>query len=123
MAMSSTREGVSKSRMYVLAVTHVNDVRKYVTMIWTHPLSGLRTKTESISSLLGSPSGDCIYVTARVTSWSGGRPTVEILPADESKVVETNTSEGEAKMVILAVAFEKGEVVRTKEVPRRTRKS
>jgi len=87
------------------------------------PLSGLRTMTESISSLVGSPSGDRIYVTARVTSWSGGRPTVEILPADESKVVETNMFEGEAKTVTLAVAFERGEVVRTNEVPRRTRKS
>jgi len=86
-------------------------------------LFGLRTMTESISSLVGSPSKDCIYVTARVMSSSDGRSTVEILPADESKVVETNTFEGEAKTVTLAVAFESGEVVRTKEVPRRTRKS
>jgi hypothetical protein len=46
-----------------------------------------------------------------------------MLPADELKVVETNTFEGEAKMVTLAVALEIGEVVRTNEVPRRTRKS
>jgi hypothetical protein len=46
-----------------------------------------------------------------------------MLPADESKVVETNTFEGEAKTVTLAVALDRGEVVRTKEVPRRTRKS
>ncbi len=46
-----------------------------------------------------------------------------MLPADELKVVETNTFEGEAKMVTLAVALETGEVVRTNEVPRRTRKS
>ncbi len=67
--------------------------------------------------------GDTINVSARVTSWSEGRPTVEMLPADELKVVETNTFEGEAKMVTLAVALETGEVVRTNEVPRRTRKS
>lgn len=46
-----------------------------------------------------------------------------MLPADELKVVETNTFEGEAKMVTLAVALETEEVVRTNEVPRRTRKS
>jgi hypothetical protein len=46
-----------------------------------------------------------------------------MLPADELKVVETNTFEGEAKMVTLAVALEKEEVVRTNEVPRMTRKS
>jgi hypothetical protein len=79
--------------------------------------------TDSISSLVGTPSGDCTYVTARVTSWSGGRPTVEMLPADESKVVETNTFEGEAKTVTLAVALETEEVLRINEVPRRTRKS
>jgi hypothetical protein len=58
-----------------------------------------------------------------VTSWSDGSPTVEMLPADELKVVEINTFEGEAKMVTLAVALETEEVVRTNEVPRRTRKS
>jgi hypothetical protein len=46
-----------------------------------------------------------------------------MLPADESKVVETNTFEGEARTVTLAVALETEEVVRTNEVPRRTRKS
>ena len=46
-----------------------------------------------------------------------------MLPADELKVVETNTFKGEAKMVTLAVALETEEVVRTNEVPRRTRKS
>lgn len=46
-----------------------------------------------------------------------------MLPADELKVVETNTFEGEAKTVTLAVALETEEVVRTNEVPRRTRKS
>jgi len=46
-----------------------------------------------------------------------------MLPADELKVVETKTFEGEAKMVTLAVALETEEVVRTNEVPRRTRKS
>ena len=58
-----------------------------------------------------------------MTSWSDGRPTDEMLPADELKVVETKTFEGEAKMVTLAVALETEEVVRTNEVPRRTRKS
>ena len=81
-----------------------------VTMTWAHLLSAPETLTESISSLVGSPSGDCIYVTARVTSWSGGRPIVEMLPADESNVVETNTFEGEAKTVTLAVALETEEV-------------
>lgn len=85
--------------------------------------ASLKTMTESISNLVALPSGDCIYVSARVTSWSDGRPTVEMLPADELKVVETNTFEGEAKMVTLAVALETEEVVRTNEVPRRTRKS
>jgi len=46
-----------------------------------------------------------------------------MLPADELKAVETNTLEGEAKMVTLAVALEAEEVLRTKDVPRRTRKS
>jgi hypothetical protein len=46
-----------------------------------------------------------------------------MLPADESKVVETNTFEGEAKTVTLAVALEREEVLRMNEVPRRTRKS
>jgi hypothetical protein len=46
-----------------------------------------------------------------------------MLPADESKVVETNTFEGEAKTVTLTVALETEEVVRTNEVPRMTRKS
>ena len=46
-----------------------------------------------------------------------------MLPADELKAVETNTFEGEAKTVILAVALETEEVLRMKEVPRRTRKS
>lgn len=46
-----------------------------------------------------------------------------MLPADESKVVETNTFEGEAKTVTLAVALETEEVLMKKEVPRRTRKS
>jgi len=85
--------------------------------------SGLTTLTMSMSSLVGRPSGDGRYVTARVTSSSSGRSIVEMLPADELKVVETNTFEGEAKTVTLAVALERGEVVRTKEVPRRTRKS
>jgi hypothetical protein len=48
---------------------------------------------------------------------------VERLPADESKAVETNTSDGEAETVTLAVALETEEVVRMKEVPRRMRKS
>jgi len=85
--------------------------------------SGLTTLTMSMSSLAGRPSGDGRYVTTRVTSSSSGRSIVEMLPADELKVVETNTFEGEAKTVTLAVALERGEVVRTKEVPRRTRKS
>lgn len=46
-----------------------------------------------------------------------------MLPADESKVEVTNTFEGEAKTVTLAVALETEEVLRTKEVPRKTRKS
>jgi hypothetical protein len=46
-----------------------------------------------------------------------------MLPADESKVVETNTFEGEARTVTLAVALETPEVLRMKEVPRRTRKN
>jgi hypothetical protein len=46
-----------------------------------------------------------------------------MLPADELKVVETNTFEGEAKIVTLAVALEREVVMRTNEVPRRTRKS
>lgn len=56
-------------------------------------------------------------------SWSGGRSTVEMLPADESKAVETNTFEGDARTVTLAVALETSEVLRMKEVPRRTRKN
>ncbi len=85
--------------------------------------AGMIKETESTSSLVASPSGDCIYVSASVTSWSDGRPTVEMLPAVELKVVETNTFEGEAKMVTLTVALEAEEVVRTNEIPRRTRKS
>jgi len=46
-----------------------------------------------------------------------------MLPADELNVVETNTFEGEATTVTLAVALETEEVLRMKEVPRRTRKS
>jgi len=49
--------------------------------------------------------------------------TVEMEPADESKAVVTDTFEGEATTVTLAVALESGEVVRMNEVPRRTRKS
>jgi len=79
--------------------------------------------TESISSLVGLPSGDCTYVTARVISWSTGRLMVERLPADELKAVEMNTFEGDAETVTLAVALETEEVVRMKEVPRRMRKS
>jgi hypothetical protein len=85
--------------------------------------SGLVTVTESISSLVGLPSGDCTYVTARVISWSTGRLMVERLPADELKAVEMNTFEGDAETVTLAVALETEEVVRMKEVPRRMRKS
>lgn len=87
-------------------MARVDDNCKHVTTISTHLLFELKTTTESTSSLVGSPSGDCIYVTARVMSWLGGRPTVEMLPADESKVVETNTFEGEAKTVTLTVALE-----------------
>jgi hypothetical protein len=104
-------------------MARVGDDCKHVRRISTHLLFELKTTTESISSLVGSPSGDCIYVTARVMSWSGGRSTVEMLPADESKVVETNTFEGEARTVTLAVALETPEVLRMKEVPRRTRKN
>jgi hypothetical protein len=103
-------------------MSNVNNIA-YVAKIRLHPWSAPKTTTESISSLVASPSGDCIYVSASVTSWSDGRPTVEMLPADELKVVETNTFEGEAKMVTLAVALEAEEVVRTNEIPRRTRKS
>jgi hypothetical protein len=46
-----------------------------------------------------------------------------MLPADESKAVETNTFEGDARTVTLAVALETSEVLRMKEVPRRTRKN
>ncbi len=103
-------------------MSNVNNIA-YVAMIRLHPWSAPKTTTESTSSLVASPSGDCIYVSASVTSWSDGRPTVEMLPAVELKVVETNTFEGEAKMVTLTVALEAEEVVRTNEIPRRTRKS
>jgi len=101
----------------------VNDICKPVKTLSTHLVSGLVTVTESISSLLGLPSGDCKYVIARVMSWSSGRLMVERLPADELKAVETNTFDGEAETVTLAVALETEEVVRMKEVPRRMRKS
>jgi len=44
-----------------------------------------------------------------------------MLPSAELNVAETTTFEGEATMLTLAIALDTAEVVRVKEVPRRTR--
>jgi hypothetical protein len=108
--------------MYACATRKVNTC-EHVGIIWPHPSFSLVTVTESISSLVDSPSGEDIYVTARVTSWLEGRLTTEMLPAEELKIEETKRFEGEATTETLVMALEAAEVWRTREIPRRTRKS
>jgi hypothetical protein len=46
-----------------------------------------------------------------------------MLPAEELKIEETKRFEGEATTETLVMALEAAEVWRTREIPRRTRKS
>jgi hypothetical protein len=46
-----------------------------------------------------------------------------MVPSEELKIEETNRFEGEATTDTLVVALEAAEVLMTREIPRRTRKS
>lgn len=81
------------------------------------------TVIESMSKRVTTPSGLGIYVRATVRSSLTGKSTADTLPSEESTMVLISSREGLAVRVTLTVALELVDVRRTKDVPRRTRKS